>query len=171
MIYFIFPIMCICVCLCRRKHCVQVPTEFRRGYRIPWRWSHRWLWATWHECWEQNLSLFISATVVINFKTENIIWGLEDGSATKALAMQAWPPEFWSPAWGTVDPVWNLSTGRQRQTDLWKSLVSQFSWVIELRVQRKSKSQKSKVESNLGRQLTLTYGFCMQVHVYTHTNT
>lgn len=34
--------------------CVQVP-EARRGHQIPWRWSYRWLWATWGRCWESNL--------------------------------------------------------------------------------------------------------------------
>ena len=32
-------------CLCMLCACL-VPTEARRGHRLPWNWSYRWLWAT-----------------------------------------------------------------------------------------------------------------------------
>lgn len=36
--------MCVCVHVC--AHAV-------RGHRVPWNWSYKWFWATWHECWTE----------------------------------------------------------------------------------------------------------------------
>lgn len=48
----IFPkfLLCVCVYAHLRAHvtCVKVPSEARREHRIPWSWSYRRLWPSWH---------------------------------------------------------------------------------------------------------------------------
>lgn len=45
-----------CVSVCEYVHiCIQLSVGSRRGYRITWSWSSRWLWAIWYGCWELNL--------------------------------------------------------------------------------------------------------------------
>lgn len=31
---------------------MQALSEKKRGCKIPWSWSYRWLYAAWYECWE-----------------------------------------------------------------------------------------------------------------------
>lgn len=49
-------VACMCARLCIRMctTCMKVPTELRRGHRIPRSWSYRWLCDHWCRCWELN---------------------------------------------------------------------------------------------------------------------
>jgi hypothetical protein len=46
--------VCMCLCVCMHGTCVQVAIETKQ---ISWNCGNRQLWATWHECWEQDLGL------------------------------------------------------------------------------------------------------------------
>lgn len=43
--------------------CIHEFRGQRRG--PPWSWSYRWLWATWHECWELNSGLLEEQCVLL----------------------------------------------------------------------------------------------------------
>lgn len=37
--------MCVCLFVCICTMYIQVPTEDRRGFGVPWNWCHKGLWA------------------------------------------------------------------------------------------------------------------------------